>query len=147
MIKQKHGFTIIEAVASIFIVTLVLTTAMAIVLNMRNQAMASEQKIKATDAGSLIRNDISRNYIYRDINDWLDDQSKTLTYDDCTNATIDCSIFNDSNDERYFDNEITITFIRPTSEDISLKAIRYEITITYFKERTLTMIGVIYEKA
>ena len=147
MIKQKHGFTILEAVASVFIITLVLTTAMTIVLNMRNQAMASEQKIKATDVGSLIRNDISSHYDYDTLNLWLDGNAQVLTYENCTSSPISCDVFLYASGDKSYENDTVITFLAPTFESTNYKIIHYEITMTYFKERTFTLEGAVYEKA
>lgn len=149
MLKSKNGFTIIEAVASIFLITLILTTAMLIILNMRNQATASEQKIKATDIGSLVRNDILSHTDYTDLNTWLNASEQILTYENCSTSgsPIDCAVFLYESGDKTFENEMTITFLEPTADSISYKIIHYEIEIIYYNERTVILTGAVYEKA
>ncbi|BCR35577.1 type II secretion system protein [Mariniplasma anaerobium] len=149
MIKSKHGFTIIEAVASIFLITLILTTAMLIILNMRNQATASEQKIKATDVGSLVRNDILSHTDYDDLNTWLNGSEHILTNDNCSTSgsPIDCDVFLYESGDKTFQDDMTITFLEPTTQSINYKIIHYEIEIIYFKERIVVLTGAVYEKA
>ena len=66
--KINHkGFTVLEAVASVFIVSLVLTTAISMIVAMRSQAQATEDKRDAVEIGTLIRNDIERNYTYQNL--------------------------------------------------------------------------------
>jgi type II secretory pathway pseudopilin PulG len=149
LLKSKSGFTILEAVASIFLITLILTTAMLIVINMRNQATASEQKIKATDVGSLIRNDILSHTDYDELNAWLNGNEQILTSNNCSTSAspINCDVFLYDSGEKTFENEITITFLAPTAESINYKIIHYEIEIIYYNERTITLLGAVYEKA
>lgn len=149
LIKSKNGFTILEAVASIFLITMVLTTAMMIIINMRNQSIATEQRIKATDIGSLIRNNIFSHTDYNDLNTWLNGNSKTLTYANCSasDSPIDCDVFLYNSGETTFEDYLTITFLEPTTESMSYQIIHYEIEIIYFNGRSLVLTGAVYEKA
>jgi type II secretory pathway pseudopilin PulG len=149
LIKSKNGFTIIEAVASIFLITLILTTAMLIILNMRSQATASEYKIKATDVGSLVRNDILSHTDYTELTTWLNGNEQILTNENCatSGSPIDCDVFLYDSGDTTFESVMTITFLEPTDESISYKIIHYEIEIIYFKERTVVLTGAVYEKA
>lgn len=147
MLKSKSGFTIVEAVASIFLITLILTTAMMIIINMRNQATASELRIKATDVGSLVRNDISSHYDYTTISNWLNGNSQILTNNNCSISPISCAIFLYDSGETTFTDSMTLTFLAPTAESINYKIVHYEIEIIYFNGRTITLLGAVYEKA
>ena len=146
MIKQKDGFTILEAVASMFLITLVLTTSMLIIINMRNQSVASERKINATDVGALIRNDLSNNYSYNEINDWLDGSDFTLTKANLNDSPISANIFQYTTGDQSFEDETTILFYyKPNSADYSI--LHLTIEIKYFNDRTALLEGAIYEKA
>jgi hypothetical protein len=149
VLKSKSGFTIIEAVASIFLITLILTTAMLIILNMRNQATASEYKIKATDVGSLVRNDILSHTDYGDLNAWLNGNEQILTNANCSTSgsPIDCNVFLYDSGDTTFENVMTITFLEPTAQSISYQIIHYEIEIIYYNERIVVLTGAVYEKA
>lgn len=147
MISNKNGFTVLEAVASVFIVSLVLITAMSIILTMRNHAIRTEEKIKATDLGSVIRYDLEHDYAYQTVFNWMDNQEQIVTHLNCASSPIECSIFDQTVEEKNYAPLITIRFLAPTEESIHFKMIHFEITINYYQEQTVTLIGVIYEKA
>jgi competence protein ComGC len=145
MLRQKSGFTVLEAVASVFIISLVLITAMSIILTMRNHAIRTEEKIKATDLGSVIRYDLEHDYDYQIISNWMDDQEQIVTYLNCNTSPIECALFDHVVEEKDYTSLITLRFLEPTAESISFKMIHFEITINYHQEQTVTLIGVIYE--
>lgn len=145
MIRQKNGFTVLEAVASIFIVSLVLITAMSIILTMRNHAIRTEEKIKATDLGSVVRYDLEHDYDYTVVLNWMDNQEQIVTNLNCDTSPIECSLFDQTVEEKDYSSLITIRFLEPTAESLSFKMIHFEITINYYQEQTVTLIGVIYE--
>lgn len=147
MIANKNGFTVLEAVASVFIVTLVLITSMSIILTMRNHAIRTEEKIKATDLGSVIRYDLEHDYDYQTIFTWMDNQEQIVTILNCDVSPVECSLFNHTIEDKDYSPLITIRFLEPTQESIDFQMIHFEITINYYNEQTVTMIGVIYEKA
>ena len=143
MLKNRGGFTVLEAVASIFIITLVLTTAMSIILTMRNNAIRSEEKIKATDIGALIRYDLENDYTYEEINTWLNGEQVVLTNDNCS-LPFNCQIFSHTTDEKIYDDLITITFLEPTLLSETYEIIHFEISIIYYKDQVVTLVGAIY---
>ena len=146
MIANKNGFTVLEAVASVFIITLVLITSMSIILTMRNHAIRTEEKIKATDLGSVIRYDLEHDYNYLIILNWMSSEEKMVTDQNCSDTPIGCSIFNHIVEEKDYSSLITIRFLEPpTSSEFQM--IDFEIVITYYNDQTVTLIGVIYEKA
>ncbi len=145
MLRQKNGFTVLEAVASVFIVSLVLITAMSIILTMRNHAIRTEEKIKATDLGSVIRYDLEHDYDYQIISNWMDNQEQIVTYLNCDTSPIECSLFDQVIEDKDYASLITLRFLEPTEQSVSFKMIHFEITINYYQEQTITLIGVIYE--
>ncbi|AUD64975.1 hypothetical protein BK011_04515 [Tenericutes bacterium MZ-XQ] len=147
MIANKNGFTVLEAVASVFIVTLVLITSLSIMLTMRNHAIRTEEKIKATDLGTVIRYDLEHDYAYQTILNWMNNDEKIVSNLNCDVSPLDCSLFNHIIEEKDYAPLITIRFLEPTEDSIYFQMIHFEITINYYKEQTVTMIGVIYEKA
>ncbi|PKK94391.1 MAG: hypothetical protein CVV60_06660, partial [Tenericutes bacterium HGW-Tenericutes-5] len=86
MIKKlnHHGFTVLEAVASVFIISLVLTTIVSIVINVRNQTEATNQRIIATEVASRIRDDLVNNNVYDDIIAWQNSNAITVTSTNCS---------------------------------------------------------------
>lgn len=143
MIANKNGFTVLEAVASVFIITLVLITSMSIILTMRNHAIRTEEKIKATDLGSIIRYDLEHDYGYQEILTWMDNQEQIVTNLNCQNTPIECTLFNHVIEDKDYAPLITIRFLEPTQESMNYEMIHFEITIDYYKEQTITLTGVI----
>ncbi len=144
MFKDKKGFTVLEAVASVFIITLVLTTAMSIVLTMRNHAIRTEEKIKATDIGTLIRYDLENDYTYQEINTWLNGNQEIVTSDNCSLTPISCNIFNHVTDDKAYDSLITITFSQPSDLSATYEIVHFKIEIIYYKDQVVTLVGAIY---
>lgn len=146
--KLNHrGFTILEAVASVFIISLVLTTAVSIVLNVRNQTEATNERIVATEVASRIRDDLIYNNTYDDINTWQNGQQVTVTSSTCTslNTPFNCSIFSYESDGRIYDDTMTLIFLAPTTESTLYQVVHFEIKIEYYPNRFLTIEGIIYE--
>ena len=143
MLTNKNGFTVLEAVASVFIITLVLITAMSIILTMRNHAIRTEEKIKATDLGTVIRYDLEHDYDYLTMSTWMDNQEQIVTYTNCETSPISCALFNQTVEDKDYAPLITIRFLEPTSESIDYQIIHFEITINYHQEQTIKLIGVI----
>lgn len=144
MLKSKNGFTVLEAIASVFIITLVLTTAMSIILTMRNHAIRTEEKIKATDIGTLIRYDLENDYTYEEINTWLYNEAVILSNDNCISSPISCQIFSHTTAEKIYDDLIIITFLQPTLLSETYEIIHFEISIVYYKDQVVTLVGAIY---
>ncbi len=144
MIKNHKGFTILEAIASVFIITLVLTTAMTIILTMRNHARRTEEKINATDVGSLIRFDLEKNYSYENIEAWLNGNQEMITYENCESSLISCDVFDHQANNLDYSSLITITFLAQSAQAIEYRIIHFEIEIVYYKEQSVTLVGVIY---
>ena len=78
---------------------------------MRNQAAASEAKIKATDVGSLVRNNIESHYDYQEINTWMNNNEMILTNDNC-GSPISCDVFLYESGTKTYESVMTITFLK-----------------------------------
>ncbi len=146
-VLNHRAFTVLEAIASIFIISLVLTTAVSIVVNVRNHTLASNDRIVATEVGTRIRDDLVNNNTYADVSLWMNDQEVTVTSLNCASlsAPFSCNLFAYESNGRIYDETVTIVFLIPTVESIQYQIIHFEIIIEYYPHRFLTLEGIIYE--
>ncbi len=147
MIKNKKGFTVLEAIASVFIVSLVLTTTVSFIVVMRNQAIASEQKQQATDIASSMRDELLSTLNYMDVEAWLGSDSYIVDEITCNDLSspIPCRVFNYDQKGMYTPETLKIVFPERSEEAIQFRIIRFYIEITYYNERTISIEGIIYE--
>lgn len=146
LLMNKRGFTVLEAVASMVIITLVFTTAIATITAMRNQAIATENKRVAVDIASSMRDDIIQSSNYALISTWLGSAEKTVDFETCAlvSSVISCDLFTLNANDVIPTDAILITFYAPTPETIQYEIIRFSVTVTYYNTRTITIEGVIY---
>ncbi len=144
---NQRGFSILEAVASVFIISLILTTAVSIVINVRNQTEATNERIVATEVASRIRDDLVYNNAYDDIISWQNGESVIVTSTTCVslNTPFDCAIFQYESNGRVYDDTMTLIFLAPTTESGFYQIVHFEIVIEYYPHRFLTIEGIIYE--
>jgi len=144
---NHRAFTVLEAIASIFIISLVLTTAVSIVINVRNHTLAANDRIVSTEVGTRIRDDLVNNTTYADVTLWMNDQEVTVTSTNCSSlaAPFSCNLFAYESNNRIYDDTVTIVFLAPTIESTQYQIIHFEITIEYYPHRFLTLEGMIYE--
>ncbi|MDY0295537.1 MAG: type II secretion system protein [Acholeplasmataceae bacterium] len=146
LLKNKRGFTVLEAVASMVIITLVFTTAIATITAMRNQAIATENKRVAVDMASSIKDDLIQSSNYILVAAWLGSTEKVVDSEICAlvSSVVSCDLFTLNANEIIPSDQILITFYAPTPETIQYEIIRFSVTVTYYKTRTITIEGVIY---
>jgi len=145
--NNHQGFSIIEAVASIFIVTLLLTTAIAILINVRNQTMANNLRLQATEVGTQIRDEIINSATYLETATWMNGQAVTVTNVTCPLSIppFGCSVFSHIADGDLYDANVTLVFAAPTTESTAYQVIHFTIVIAYESDRTIELAGIIYE--
>jgi len=146
-ILNKKGFSVLEAIASVFIISLVFTTAFTIIVAMRNRTIATEEKRYAVEIGSSIRDEIVQNYTYQVIAPWILNGEKTVDYLNCRDLDnpISCSLFEYEANNQIYDDQVDIIFLAPTQESINYKVIHFQIIIEYYKGLTVILEGIIYE--
>ena len=146
MHKLNHkGLSMLEAIASIFIITLVLTTAISIIISVRNNTIATNERIVATQVGSQIRDELVSSSSYDLVSIWMNGEEKTLTTINCTTSPFGCTPFEFEANGQVYDTNLTIVFSTPTIESIQYQIIRFTIYINYYSSRTITLEGTIYE--
>jgi predicted PurR-regulated permease PerM len=143
---NHHGFSLIEAVASVFIITLILTTAITIIINVRNHTQATNNRINAIEIGTQIRDNLINDTSYVNLSTWMNGTQKTVNHLTCGGSSpISCNYFNQFLNGVSISNQIVITFFAQTANDITYQIVHFEITITYYSTRTITLEGMVYE--
>ncbi len=144
---NKRGFTLVEAVASIFIITLVLTSAISIIINIRNHTVAANEKILASEVGARIRDDLINDTTYAEMDAWMGSSDILVTSSTCvsSSAPFTCSLFTYTNGGDVYDTNVTLRFLAPTSESALYQVIHFEVIINYYSSRTIIIEGIIYE--
>lgn len=146
LLRNKRGFTVLEAVASMVIITLVFTTAIATITAMRNQAIATENKRVAVDVATTVKDDLIQTLQYSTVALWLGSTEKTIDSTTCSlvSSVVSCDILTLSENSIISSDQITINFLAPTAETTQYQIIRFTVTVVYYKTRTITIEGVIY---
>lgn len=148
VILDKRGFTLLEAIASVFIITLILTTAITILFNVRNQTVATQERLAATEIAALIHDDIANDATYSSVLTWLAGSEKILTNATCSTSgsPFGCGIFGYSNGDTIYNDSVTVRLHAPTAESISYRVIRFTITIVYYSNQTIELEGILYDQ-
>jgi hypothetical protein len=146
MPKLNHkGLSMLEAIASIFIITLVLTTAISIIVSVRNNTLATNERIVATQIGSQIRDEIVSTSTYDAVALWMSGTEKTVTSSTCSSTPFGCTPFEFEANNNIYDTNLTIIFLTPTAQSIQYEIIHFTIIINYYSSRTIELEGIIYE--
>jgi len=146
MLKVNNkGFTLLETVASIVIISFVVITIFTIIVNIRTQTFAAKEEINAIEVASIIRDELQNNLDYNDLTSLLD-EDLVITYDNYD--VIDnfpSEVFEHNFNNKDYSSLITITFYKMTSDHYRFGVIDYKITINYFSNREVELEGIIYE--
>lgn len=145
-ILNRRGFSVVESIAAIFIITLMITSSLTIIINIRNNTLAANERIIATEVGSLIRDDLINTLAYNPTNLWMNGSEKIVTSNTCGGTSpVSCDFFTYSSNNNVYDTELVITFQMQSSDDLLYQVIHFTVEITYFKTRKITLVGMIYE--
>ncbi|MDD3122994.1 MAG: hypothetical protein PHC62_05670, partial [Candidatus Izemoplasmatales bacterium] len=117
---NKNGFSTLEAIASILIISLVLFSSITILINNRVQANATANRLIAYQVGQNIRDNITHNTTYSDAFAWLNNnETKTISSDNCAydSVIVSCDDFSYVVNNISFADLTEITFYQPSTED------------------------------
>lgn len=146
MLKVNNkGFTLLETIASIVIISFVVITIFTIIVNIRTQTFAAKEEINAIEVASLIRDELQNNLDYNDLTSLLD-ENLVITYDNYD--VIDnfpSEVFEHTFNNKDYSSLVTITFYKMISDHYRFGVIDYKITINYFSNREVELEGIIYE--
>lgn len=140
---NHKGFTTLEAIASLFIISLVLFASITILIDNRKSAESTNQRLLAFQISENIQASITNDITYQEMNQWLGGVTKVLTKDNCplSGSPVDCLVF----EQDAFSTLIEITFLPPSIDDTTYQVIHYDITILYSPTKQISLGGLIYE--
>lgn len=141
MLNKHHGFTLIEAIVSIFILTTLVASTLAIVYQMKNQALASERKLLASEVSKTLKDELEETLVYSDVLNSINQNQTMISFDDCINQVVSCQLLETTLEDTPFEKRLTITFYEPNIYN----QIFFDIELYYFKDRMITIEGVLYE--
>ncbi len=149
VLKQKKGFTLLEIVASIFILSFVFTSAITIFINVRSQTIATQERLSAVEASNQIREHLVETSSYTVIKLWLSTQIGSeiiMTLENCDLDVFDAeTLFGVEVNQKIYSDNVTIVFtLIDDYEDYQV--IHFRIDINYYKDRIVSTKGIIYEK-
>ena len=142
---NNKGMTLIEAIASIVIISFVVVSIFTIVVNIRTQTFAANEKINAIEIGTLVRDQLENNIGYADLDTLLAGDITVNSDDYSAIPSFPGEIFSQTLDGTDYTTLITITFFAMTSDHTRFGIIDYKITINYFSNREIELEGIIYE--
>ena len=116
---NNKGISLIETIAAIVIITFVIASSLTIIVNIRNQTYAANEKINAIEVGTMVRDNLINDLTYNELFIWLEDDT-VVTNQNCLaiQAPISCDVFNVLLDGKTYDEIIEITFYMPNATDI-----------------------------
>lgn len=145
---NKKGLTMIEAMASIMIVSIVMVTTMTILVNSRMQARVNQERLVASQVGVMLSNTVTA-YMsnvtnYNALVLLIDNQDSILLTTDSCSVSFDanfCERLYSSvvNGKTYDDSIIDIRVYRPISG-----IIKVTLEINYHMDRLVSIEGFIY---
>ena len=138
LILKKNGFTVLEAVVAIAIISFVLVSTITLLINVQNQNRALNEQINATSYATMIRDDIQYDVTITSISSQLGNNLNYLNH-----PTIISYVFDPLLNPYY--NQTPIVFIEDSNAPSWLSVVRFSIQIVYYKDRSLVIEGVLYE--
>jgi len=148
-IHKKNGFTVLEAVVAIAIISFVLVTSITLLINIFNQNKAQQAQLNAIQYATMIRDDIQI--------DLLITEASSLVYANPLDSSnyqsvlsslgITSIVINDVFDQAknpYYDQTV-ITFVSTSANaTLSITVVTFLVEITYYANRSLEIEGILY---
>jgi type II secretory pathway component PulJ len=136
-IHKKNGFTVLEAVVAIAIISFVLVSSVGILISLQNQNKALNSQINAASYAALIRDEVLLQTTISEIQtNNFDGQTKTLT-----EISLETILIDPAYD---FYSMTTITF-EPIEVSVYGNICEFIVTVTYYNNRTYEVRGILYE--
>ncbi|MBU0996470.1 MAG: hypothetical protein KKE16_00320 [Firmicutes bacterium] len=140
---NKRGFTTLEAIASIFLISIVLFASVTILVDNRLMASATNDRLLAFQIAENMVDQISKNVTFDEMNTWMNGNIEIIDSQNClsSGSPISCTIFNQLD----FEDQIEIIIYPPDADDLLYEVIHFDIVIHYRDTRSITLGGMIYE--
>ncbi len=142
--KSHRGFTLIETIAALVIISTVLTLAITIVLSVQNASVANQAKIQAIEVANELRDDIQSTYDYATIQSLALGNDLTVLSSSCSIDPTLCGLLTSPTIVTDFADDISLIIHAQTADDLTYQVIRFDIQILYFRNRFITIGGYLY---
>lgn len=144
---NNKGATILEALVSILVISLMLTASISIIVGVHRHTAAANERILAIEIATRVRDELTATTNFTALSTWQNGMAMTVTYDNIltTLPPFSVDIFNFESNNRIYNDSLTIVFEAPSPESLGYQIVRYQITIEYYPQRFITIDGVIYE--
>ncbi len=144
---NNKGATILEALVSILVISLMLTASISIIVGVHRHTAAANERILAIEIATRVRDELTATTSFTALSAWQNGMSMTVTYENLltTLPPFPSHVFNFESNNRIYNDSLTIVFEVPSPESLRYQIIRYQITIEYYPQRFITIDGVIYE--
>jgi type II secretory pathway pseudopilin PulG len=146
-IHKKNGFTVLEAVVAIAIISFVLVTSITLLINILNQNKAQQAQLNAIQYATMIRDDLQIDLLVTEASSLIGKTPLDSTNYTTSTLGITSIVINDAFNQAsnpFYDKTI-ITFIDETFyATLNLTIINFMVQIEYYPNRTLTIEGVLY---
>lgn len=149
LIHKKNGFTVLEAVVAIAIISFVLVSSITLLINIVNQNKAQQAQLNAIQYATMIRDDIQIDLLVTEASSLISQSPLTSTNYTTILSTLGITsvVINDAFNQAsnpFYDKTI-ITFIDETfNATLNLSIINFMVQIEYYPNRTLNIEGVLY---
>jgi len=145
---NKKGIALAETIASVVLITFVFIATITIIINARNQTLASKEEIVAIEVATRVRDNIVNNSLYNSTSNWMDSENVSFTKDTCSteNPPFSCDLLSFEIDSVEYDKTITVVFYTQTSDDLNYGVINFSVFINYYSNREVEITGIIYEE-
>ncbi len=145
--KSKRAVTVLESIASVVIISIIMITSFTLIVNTRNQTIATNEELVAVEVAKRVRDQIIDQSTYTMIDEWLANDQIILS--SLTSIQTDMPFLLNALTydlgEGNYDKEVIVTFHPQTNEDSNYQMIHFTVSITYYRTRTIELEGFIYE--
>ncbi len=147
ILLSHKGVSIIESIASVIIITIIISSAFTILISSRNQTIATQEELVAIEAANKVREQINNDAIYLDVLTWVNGETKVVSSITTRSNEIPFSLDNLQyiNQNLTYDKEIIVTFYPQTASDQTYQVVKYVVSINYYATRTVEIEGFLYE--
>jgi hypothetical protein len=145
---NKRGVALAETIASVVLITFVFITTITIIINARNQTLASKEEIVAVEVATRVRDNIVNNSVYNSVSNWMGSEDISFTQDTCSteNPPFSCTLLSFQIEGVDYEKPLTVVFYTQSTDDLSFRVINFSVSVNYYSTRKIEITGVIYEE-
>lgn len=149
LIHKKNGFTVLEAVVAIAIISFVLVTSITLLINILNQNKAQQAQLNAIQYATMIRDDLQIDLLVTDASSLIGEAPLDSTNYTTVLSTLGITsiVINDAFNQTsnpFFDKTILTFNSEVFNTILNLNVVYFTVSVEYYPNRTLEIEGIIY---